>query len=373
MNASPHPAITLLLCGDVMTGRGIDQILPHPGRPEIFEPYLRSAVDYVDLAEAVHGPIARTADFTAPWGDALAILDQIKPDVRIANLETAVTTSDRPWPGKDIHYRMHPANLPCLTGFGMDVCTLANNHVLDWCHTGLIETLDELRNAGVRTAGAGRDVREAWLPAGVDVAGKGRILVFAFGCASSGIPAAWAAGKNTPGVAWVADLSKRTVEEIAARIEPLRQAGDVVIASIHWGGNWGYAIPASHRAFAHGLIDMAGVDVIHGHSSHHPMGLEVYRGRPVFYGCGDLVNDYEGIAGFEDFHPELALLYLVTLTEGGLHRLELVPLQRLRFCLRRATQAQAAWLRQKLATESIGLDRPLAIDAQGHLHCSGFT
>ncbi|HMM45885.1 MAG TPA: CapA family protein [Candidatus Macondimonas sp.] len=373
MNASPHPAITLLLCGDVMTGRGIDQILPHPGRPEIFEPYLRSAVDYVDLAEAVHGPIARTADFTAPWGDALAILDQIKPDVRIANLETAVTTSDRPWPGKDVHYRMLPANLPCLTGFGMDVCTLANNHVLDWCHTGLIETLDELRNAGVRTAGAGRDVREAWLPAGVDVAGKGRILVFAFGCASSGIPAAWAAGKNTPGIAWVADLSKRTVEEIAARIEPLRQAGDVVIASIHWGGNWGYAIPASHRAFAHGLIDMAGVDVIHGHSSHHPMGLEVYRGRPVFYGCGDLVNDYEGIAGFEDFHPELALLYLVTLTEGGLHRLELVPLQRLRFCLRRATQAQAPWLRQKLATESIGLDRQLTIDAQGHLHCSGFT
>ena len=159
----------------------------------------------------------------------------------------------------------------------------------------------------------------------------------------------------------------------AARIVPLRQAGDVVVASIHWGGNWGYAVPASHRAFAHGLIDVAGVDVIHGHSSHHPMGLEVYRGRPVFYGCGDLVNDYEGIAGFEDFHPELALLYLVILTESGLHRLELVPLQRLRFRLRRATQAQAAWLRQKLATGSIGLDRPLAIDAQGHLHCSGFT
>jgi poly-gamma-glutamate synthesis protein (capsule biosynthesis protein) len=356
-----------------MTGRGIDQILPHPGRPEIFEPYLKSAMDYVALTEGVHGPIPRTADFTAPWGDALAILEQIKPDVRIANLETAVTTSDRPWPGKDIHYRMHPANLPCLTGAGIDVCTLANNHVLDWGHTGLIETLDELRKAGVRTAGAGRDVREAWLPAAVDVAGKGRILVFAFGCASSGIPAAWAAGENTPGVAWVADVSRRTLEDIAARIEPMRQAGDVVVASIHWGGNWGYAIPASHRAFAHGLIDTAGVDVIHGHSSHHPLGLEIHHARPILYGCGDLLNDYEGISGFQGFRPDLTLLYLVRFAANGQLSLDLAPLRRQRFRLHRASRAQAEWLREKLTEGSVGLDHALGIDAQGYLHWTGNT
>jgi poly-gamma-glutamate capsule biosynthesis protein CapA/YwtB (metallophosphatase superfamily) len=73
--------------------------------------------------------------------------------------------------------------------------------------------------------------------------------------------------------------------------------GDIVVASIHWGGNWGYRIPSAHIAFAHALIDKSQVDVIHGHSSHHPIGLEVYKGKLVIYGCGDFINDYEGISG----------------------------------------------------------------------------
>ena len=112
-NAGSH-SIKLFLCGDVMIGRGVDQILPHPSKPHLFEPYVRSALDYVEIAEQLHGPIRRPVDFAYIWGDALAELERARPDARIINLETAITTAEDAWPGKGIHYRMHPANAATL-------------------------------------------------------------------------------------------------------------------------------------------------------------------------------------------------------------------------------------------------------------------
>src|SRR5512139_1371163 len=90
--------IRLFLCGDVMTGRGIDQILPHPGDPVLYERYVRDAGDYVALAERAAGPIPRPADFGYVWGDALAELRRCGADVRVVNLETSITTSGDYWP-----------------------------------------------------------------------------------------------------------------------------------------------------------------------------------------------------------------------------------------------------------------------------------
>ena len=112
--------LRLFLCGDVMTGRGIDQILPHPSHPEIHESYLSSAVQYIEVGERASGPIPRGVDYTYVWGEALARLADAGPDLRIVNLETAVTTSGDYWPVKGIHYRMHPANLPVLAAAGID-------------------------------------------------------------------------------------------------------------------------------------------------------------------------------------------------------------------------------------------------------------
>jgi len=94
-------------------------------------------------------------------------------------------------------------------------------------------------------------------------------------------------------------------------VEKHRQLGDFTIISIHWGANWGYDIPAEHQKFAHRLVDEAAVDVIYGHSSHHAIGMELYKGVPVLYGCGDFINDYEGISGNEEFRFELALAYFL--------------------------------------------------------------
>jgi poly-gamma-glutamate synthesis protein (capsule biosynthesis protein) len=85
--------VTVFVCGDVMPGRGLDQVLPHPGDPELREAYARDARAYVDLAERAHGPIPRPVSFDWPGGDALGMLADIAPHVRVINLETSITAS----------------------------------------------------------------------------------------------------------------------------------------------------------------------------------------------------------------------------------------------------------------------------------------
>jgi len=362
-------AITLFLCGDVMTGRGIDQLLARPSEPTLFESYVRDARRYVELAAAVSGPIARPVDPSYVWGEALAELDRRRPDARIVNLETAVTTSSDPWPRKGIHYRMHPANVGCLTAAAIDCCVLANNHVLDWGYAGLAETVPALRGAGLATVGAGGDLAQATAPAILEVAGKGRVVVFAYGLPTSGIPAAWAAAAERPGVSFLPDLSEAAAESIASRIAGLEKQGDVVVVSIHWGGNWGHAIPDEHQRFARLLIDTAAVDVVHGHSSHHPLGVEIYRGRPILYGCGDFINDYEGIGGHERYRADLVLAWFLTLdpASGRLLRLAAVPFQSRRLRLERPTVEDAAWLRATLDRESSALGARVEAEPDGSL------
>jgi poly-gamma-glutamate synthesis protein (capsule biosynthesis protein) len=362
-------AMTLFLCGDVMTARGIDQVLPHPGDPALHEPYLKSARAYVALAEKAHGPIPRPLAFDYVWGDALGEWARVRPDVRIVNLETAVTARGDWQLGKGIHYRMHPGNVSSLTAAGIDCCVLANNHVLDWGYAGLDDTLATLQHAGIRTAGAGRDAAEAQAPAVLPAAGKGRVLVFAFGAASSGIPPAWGAAAGQPGVNLLADLSDATLRRIAAQVKAAKRAGDVAVASIHWGGNWGYEVPDAHRRFAHGLIEHCAVDVVHGHSSHHPLGVEVYRERPILYGCGDFINDYEGIAGYEAYRGDLGLMYFLGMdpASGRLVRLQMIPMQRRRFRLNRAAAKDIRWLREQLDRESRRFGSQVAARSDGSL------
>ncbi len=347
-------AVTLFLCGDVMLGRGIDQVLPHPGLPQLYEPYVRSALGYVELAEGAAGPLPRRVDFGYVWGDALDELQRRAPRARIVNLETAVTAAEEAWPGKGIHYRMHPLNAPCIAAARIDCCVLANNHVLDWGYRGLQETLDTLHGAGIRTAGAGRDAVAAAAPAVMELAGGGRVLVFAYAMEGAGAPPAWAAASGRAGINFLADLSAATCDAVVRQVSAARRAGDVVVISIHWGGNWGYQVSTQERAFAHRLLDAGAADVLHGHSSHHPRGIEIYRERLILYGCGDFLNDYEGIGGHEPFRPELCLMYCPTLdaASGRLQRLALVPMRVRRFRLQHAAEEEARWLQRTLERES---------------------
>lgn len=253
------PRVRLFLCGDVMSGRGVDQVLAHPCSPEIYEDYMRSAEDYVVLAEQASGPIPRRNGPFYIWGAALGELARMQPDARIINLETAVTRSND-WAHKGINYRMSPENEGCLTAAGIDCCVLANNHVLDWGYAGLNETLATLQKLNIKTTGAGRNLREAGAPAVLEL-GAARLLVFSFGSTSSGIPPEWAATGSRAGVNLLADMSEASALEVADQIAAWRQPGDLVVASIHWGSNWGYHIPHEQTLFARTLIDKAGISI----------------------------------------------------------------------------------------------------------------
>jgi len=345
---------TVFLCGDVMTGRGIDQILANPVEPTLCEAYVRDARQYVRLAERKHGRVRAPVADEYPWGFARRAIDDAAPAARIINLETAMTSSNDPWPRKAVHYRMSPENVGCIAAIEPDCCTLANNHVLDWGHAGLVDTLETLPAAGLDFAGAGFDEDSAWRPAVVETNGGGRILVFSIAGPDCGVPPAWAATPHRPGVALLSDYSNgafaRTADTIAAA---RRDESDLVVMSIHWGGNWGYKVPDAHRHFAHRWIDEAGVDLVHGHSLHHVKGIEVYGERLILYGCGDLITDYEGISGHEAFRGDLGLLYFADLdpASGRLAGLVMQPTQMHRLQLQRPALLEVAWLQQMLDRE----------------------
>lgn len=368
--ARPDP-LKLFLCGDVMTGRGLDQIMPHPSSPQLFEPYVTSALEYVRLAELINGPIRRPVEYDYVWGDALTELNARRPDLRIVNLETSVTSSDDR-DSKSINYRMNPANIACLLAADIDCCVLANNHVLDWGQRGLLETLHTLERSGLRYVGAGRNRETASAPASLPVPGDKRVLVYAFASESSGVARTWAATDKRAGVNLLSDLSQSSVDWIADSIRSEKQPGDVAIASIHWGSNWGYAIPREHTAFARRLIDEAAVDLVHGHSSHHPRPIEVHHGKLILYGCGDFLNDYEGIEGYEQFRDDLVLMYFAGVhpMTGELQNLEMTPMQIRNFRLNRANDADARWLAGILDSVSRPFGTSVRLAADNQLRAS---
>src|SRR5215208_173699 len=133
--------ITLALTGDVMLGRGVAEVLDNRMRPE------------------------------APWGDVMPLLDAA--DLRIINLECAITDNERPWTStpKVFHFRAQPSAIETLRTARIDGCSLANNHTLDFEEQGLLDTMEHLDAAGVhgqRATVCGRH-RPAWheLPAGL--------------------------------------------------------------------------------------------------------------------------------------------------------------------------------------------------------------
>jgi poly-gamma-glutamate synthesis protein (capsule biosynthesis protein) len=189
---------------------------------------------------------------------------------------------------------------------------------------------------------------------------------------NSGIPQDWDAKSNRSGLNAFQGLHGEHADRFIEHVRSQHEPGDRVIVSIHWGGNWGYSIPIQQRNFAHRLIDEAGVDVVHGHSSHHVKGIEVWNERPIFYGCGDLINDYEGINKARHFRGDLVLMYFVTLDAktGALERLEMAPMRVRRFRLQHASKDEAGWLRDVMNREYSELGGRIELTREGRLNLS---
>lgn len=248
----------IILLGDVMLGRGVDAEW-RAGKP----------------AEAF-------------WGSVLPVLRD--GDGVFANLECAITTHAARWSRtpKVFHFRASPGTTAILRAAKIRWVSLANNHSLDFEPEGLLDTIEHLDEAGIAHAGAGRDRAAAMAPSLVTVGGL-RIGLIAL----TDNEAPFAATDARPGT-WYTPIATTdaVLAPIAERIASLRQSGAMlVIVSLHWGPNMVVEPPPHHRAFAHALIGL-GADLVHGHSAHLVQGVELWRGRPVLYDTGDVLDDY---------------------------------------------------------------------------------
>lgn len=183
--------------------------------------------------------------------------------------------------------------------------------------------------------------------------GGQRLLVFSWATLDSGVLPDWRATPERPGVAVLTDLGEAGAQQVADAVARHRRAGDRVVLSVHWGGNWGLAVSQAQLCLAHQWIDWGVADVVHGHSSHHPRPIEVYRGRLILYGCGDLINDYEGIRPEGPWDASAVCLYFARLSaaSGILQQLEIVPMRLRRFQLTPADPAAKEHLRQLFNAE----------------------
>jgi poly-gamma-glutamate synthesis protein (capsule biosynthesis protein) len=189
-------------------------------------------------------------------------------------------------------------------------------------------------------------------------------------CLDSGVPLSWIAEGGRPGIRLLERLDDSEFHAIKSQVRALKQEGDIAVASIHWGENWGFDIPRMHQSFAHALIDEAAIDLVHGHSSHHAKGWEVYEEKLILYGCGDFINDYEGIAGNNEYRSDIVAMYLVELSDdakASLLSMAICPFNIRQFRLRRAKWTDANWLCDTLNRERRSPGWQLSLSSDGML------
>lgn len=283
--------ITLALVGDVMLGRGVNEAL-RTLRPEHL------------------------------WGDVLPLLNSV--DLRIINLECAVTEHKQPWTHtpKVFHFRADPSVVEVLRVANVDGCSLANNHTLDFEEQGLLDTLQHLEAAGISYAGAGRNREEAAQPALLEARTdhiRNRVALLAF---TDNEPP-FAAGTDRPGTNYLpVSLEPTVLARVEAVVTTAREAGaDIVVFSNHWGPNMVQRPPDLFRRFARAVLDR-GADIYYGHSAHIFQGVEIYNSKPILYDTGDFIDDY---AIDPKLRNDWSFLFRISLKEAKLRRLELFP------------------------------------------------
>lgn len=249
------------------------------------------------------------------WGDTLPVITAAS--ARFINLECAVTDWGEPEPGKVFCFRTDAKNVAALAAARIDAVSLANNHVLDYGDAGLRETLRNLDAAGIRHAGAGLTAEQAQQPA--EIAPDG--LRIAFLAATDNQPE-WEASHDRPGIFYMPiDPAEERFRRLVTLVASAKEQADLVVVSLHWGPNWGYQPLPEHPTAARVLID-SGADVIFGHSPHIVRGIELYRGRPILYSCGDFVDDY---AVDQVERNDESFVFRVHVVDRRIARITLVP------------------------------------------------
>ena len=267
-----------------------------------------------------------------PWGNTLPLLTSA--DALVLNLECVVSDRGQPTPAKVFTFRTDARNVAVLEAAKVTTVSLANNHSLDFGAEALDECLEILSVHGIGTAGAGRSWQEASAPCSFSVAGLAVALV-AFTDNEPG----WEAGLATPGTFYVPVVPEDPrMTLLLSTIERAATAADLVIVSAHWGPNWRYRPLPEHVAAARRFIDV-GAGVVFGHSPHVVRAIELYRGKPILYGCGDFIDDY---AVHDVERNDQSGVFVLDYEGARLQRLFVVPTMIERLQARLATDTERA-------------------------------
>jgi poly-gamma-glutamate synthesis protein (capsule biosynthesis protein) len=303
-------ALRLAVVGDVMLGRGVDDVV-------------------------------RAIGLDHPWGELRSELRAA--DLTLGNLECCIAEHGSPWTPatKPFHFRAGPWAAPSLADAGFDFVSLANNHALDFGVEALEETLSYLSHNGVAHSGAGRDLAEASQPALFEIRGW-RVAIFA----AADHPADFAATPTTPGTRLLRPHPADPAgADLIRDVELARRSGyDLVVVSLHWGPNMNRTPLPGFREYAHALID-AGAGLVHGHSAHLFQGVERYRGRPILYDTGDFVDDY-AIDPAE--RNDLQYLFHLEFDPVGTVGVRLLPIRIADCRVRRAGPEEREWLYERM-------------------------
>lgn len=241
-----------------------------------------------------------------PFEEVVDILKQ--NDVVFGNLEEPITSSTKGLTGIDEGGKYVLKNDPeAINGInyaGFNLLSLANNHILDYYEKGLLETMEILDRNNIAYAGAGRNLEEARKPAVLEKKGQ-RIGMLAYTDMAEVVykgdpPLMFLAKEDSSGVA----PTKR--EYILEDIEKHRDSFDILIVSMHWGVEYSYEPTEKQVALAHEIID-SGADILIGHHTHRCQGVEIYKGKPIFYSLGNFLFDQNNPLNQEGFIFEMEI------------------------------------------------------------------
>jgi poly-gamma-glutamate synthesis protein (capsule biosynthesis protein) len=200
-----------------------------------------------------------------------------KADISMVNLENPITQRTQRVK-KEFNFKMNPKYLGVLQSAGIDIVTVANNHIFDYGSEGLLDTIHSLDSVGIKHVGAGRNLDEARRCALFEI--KGLRIGF-LGYFGSG---AFAATSNQAGVA------PRSTSMMINDIQSLKQIdkADYVVVNIHWGTEKALYAEEWQVNLAHSVVD-AGADLVVGHHPHVLEGIERYKNAFIAYSLGNFL------------------------------------------------------------------------------------
>lgn len=218
-------------------------------------------------------------------------------DLSVANLESTLSLDGAPTQGGD-SFGSTPALLRPLRRAGIDVLSLANNHLGDYGTRALVRTVEVLADSPIAPVGAGRDLAAASRPAYVERGG----VRFAF-VAFNAIGETPRATRTEPGALSVrmpprtGPLVPADLAHVAAVVRRAAQRADVVVVLPHWGTQYTHEPEEIQRTVARRLV-RAGADLVVGGHPHWVQGVDAVAGVPVLHSLGNLVFDMGPDRGF---------------------------------------------------------------------------